>query len=96
MTVILKKGIDTICGLPQSQFIVALQWLLFFTQQSYDQDGYQFGQIRKLLDKSNVIDQSPTSPKSDSLFDWEDKPPPEAILPEEICDEVPVHDSEGR
>lgn len=64
--------------------------------KSYDKDGYQFAPIKRLLDKSNIPDLSPTSPKSDSLFDWEDKPRPEAILPEDVCDEVPVHDSEGR
>ena len=65
--------------------------------KSYDKEGYQFAQIKKLLDKSNISDPlSPNTPKSDSLFDWEEKPPPEAILPEDVADEVPVHDSEGR
>ena len=67
--------------------------------KSYDKDGYQFSQIKKLLEKSHISDTispGPETPKSDSLFDWEEKPPPEAILPEEIADEVPVHDSEGR
>ena len=64
--------------------------------KSYDKEGYQFGPIKRLLDKSNISEPSPTTPKSDSLFDWEEKPPPEAILPEDVCDEVPVHDSEGR
>jgi hypothetical protein len=39
---------------------------------------------------------SSTSDTGSPLAEYEERLPPEAILPEEIVDEVPVHDSEGR
>ncbi|XP_060570181.1 uncharacterized protein LOC132728550 [Ruditapes philippinarum] len=39
---------------------------------------------------------SSTSDTGSPLAEYEERLPPEAILPEEILDEVPVHDSEGR
>ena len=42
-------------------------------------------------------DSSPSSPGTSSLCaEYEERLPPEAILPEEMVDEVPVHDSEGK
>ena len=40
---------------------------------------------------------TPTSPGGQVPWtEYEDKPPPEAILPEDIEDEVPVHNSESK
>ena len=45
----------------------------------------------------DVSPTSPTSPTSQSSFSLDDdRLPPEALLPEEIEDEVPVYDSEDR
>ena len=71
-----------------------------YSFQSQDKDGRSYGPISHLLKSINMGDQSPGSPNkspdSSPWVDYEEKPPPEAILPEEMEDEIPVHDSEGR
>ncbi|KAL4241110.1 hypothetical protein ACF0H5_001888 [Mactra antiquata] len=62
--------------------------------KSHNPDGSIYRPIEKLL---QMKDLSPTSPEMRSPdTEFEQRPPPESILPEEIEDEIPVHDSEGK
>ncbi|XP_045213180.1 uncharacterized protein LOC123564003 [Mercenaria mercenaria] len=67
--------------------------------KAQNKDGSLYGPIGQLRGIVGINDgeKSPSTPDTSSpLADFEDRLPPEAILPEEIVDEVPVHDSEGR
>ncbi|XP_052791262.1 uncharacterized protein LOC128225215 [Mya arenaria] len=62
-------------------------------------DGSVYGPIRRLLQTCDISDLSPATPTSPGSTPWgemDHRPPPESLLPEEIEDEVPVHNSDGR
>lgn len=65
-----------------------------------NKDGNAYRPIARLLEEADLGVLSPGTPTSShgkmSWGEFEDRPPPESILPEDIEDEVPVHDSEGR
>lgn len=74
---------------------------VFFIVKGQNRDGSTFGPIAKLREWTGVseYDETESLPSSsdNSLSpDFERRLPPEAILPEEVEDEVPVHDSEER
>lgn len=49
-----------------------------------------------MSDLSDLSPATPTSPRGSAPWVESDKAPPEAILPEDIEDEVPVHNSDGK
>ena len=79
-------------------FIIIIVRVYFLKGQTVD--GNWYGPIARLMERAKLGDispTSPTSPTSQSSFSLdEDRLPPDAQLPEEIEDEVPVYDSEGR
>ncbi|KAH3871453.1 hypothetical protein DPMN_034655 [Dreissena polymorpha] len=62
-------------------------------------DGNVYGPIGRLMDLCDLGELSPATPTSPiSPSPWEEshrQPPPEALLPEEIEDRIPVHNSDG-
>jgi len=69
----------------------------YFCPKCHYSDGTKFGPIRRLCEMCDLGDLSPATPTSPGPSPWEDSPhpPPEAILPEDIDDQVPVHNSDG-